>query len=419
MSMFITGNRFFINAMVLLSLCFLPSCNQKGQPEKKPVGLFFSESSNGLPDSGFWRHGLSLYDFNGDGLMDIFAPPPRMPPEGDNVPFLWQQKTDGSWVEKRLDVPADISYDYGGISVNDFNADGIPDLALAGHLCPLTLLMGTSEGEYSNAPKSLPSNNALTSRAVDSTDLNNDGRPDIVACSEANFKRAGYTPKGVWACMQSISRWTCNPIGSEDVVRDLFSDQVLIGDVNGDGNKDIAVSSLVSTQSEIIWLGDGKGSFTPFNQGLTRNAIYLNIALADINGDDRDDLVASITGFGKDGFLGLKVFLSGSEGFTEMSGGLPEKEYMVAVAAGDLDGDGNVEIIGATSKGGIMIYSQAGDVWKKQMVSGIPEDSRNIRIYSVYCMDVNNDGKKDIIYNHASVSFETGGIRVFLNQSGK
>lgn len=415
--MFTIRYRFFIKATVFLLLCFLPACNQNGQPEKKPVGLLFHESSNGLPSSGLWRNGLSLYDLDGDGLMDVFAPPARKAQEADNIPFAWRQKTDGSWIEMRLDVPTGVPYGYGDISVNDFNVDGIPDLALAMHMCPLTLLLGTPDGKYKTAPQSLPSRGALTSRAVASTDLNNDGRPDIIACSEADFGRKGYVSSGVWACIQSISGWSCAPIGREDVVRGLFSDQVLTGDVNGDGNQDIALASLVASRNEIIWIGDGKGGFESFNQGLPQEKIYLNIALADINRDGRDDLIASISGLNSDAPIGPRVFLSEPEGFTEMSRGLPEKEHLTAVAAGDLDGDGDIEIIGATGKGGITIYSQEGNLWKKQVVSGLPADSGQVRIYSIYCMDVNNDGKKDIIFNHSSEVCETGGIRVFLNQS--
>ncbi len=415
MPMPIVNCRFFIKTAAFILLCFLPCCNQTIPPEKK-AEVLFRESSTGLPTSGMWRNGLALYDANGDGLLDIFAPPARKAKEPDHRPFLWEQKTDGSWAEMPLDVPADVSYDYGDISVNDLNGDGIPDLVLGMHMNPLTVLLGTKNRGYTNAPKGLPSKTSLTSRSVCTADLNDDGRPDIIACAEADFGRKGYTPEGVWACLQSIAGWSCGPIGRENEVKGLFSDQILIGDINGDGNKDIAVASLVGSRNEIIWLGDGKGSFEPFSKGLPQGKLYYNVALADVNSDGRDDLIASISGYGKDALFGPRVFLSGSEGFTEMSKGLPEKEYVVAVAAGDLDGDNDIEIICATVQGAITVYSQEGDLWKKQMVSGLP-DASQIRIYSIYCVDVNNDGKKDIVFNHASEKFDTGGIQVFLNKS--
>lgn len=132
----------------------------------------------------------------------------------------------------------------------------------------------------------------------------------------------------------------------------LIADKVVTGDVNGDGNVDIGVGSLNHERTEIVWLGDGKGGFTPFNKGLIQKVHYPSVDFADLNGDGRDDLIASVTGFGREGIRAIKAFLSEKQGFSEMSDGLPDQTVFFAVKACDLDGDGSMEIVGGTAAGG-------------------------------------------------------------------
>jgi hypothetical protein len=401
------------------ALSFACDRGEQGVKEKKGGdALAFVESSNGLPSGGLWRHGIAFCDINGDGHIDILALPPRKAADRYVKPFVWYGRDDGTWSESGLDAPSDIDYDYGSIAVSDFNGDGIPDIALAMHCLGLRVLFGTKEGRYVDGSKGLPSRKDLTSRALISADLNNDGIADIAALSEAQFLKSSEVPKGVWACYRSGESWTCGPIGKEEEVRGLFGDQLAMGDVNGDGNKDIAAASLVVRRNLIVWLGDGKGGFRPFNKGLPQGKVYFGVSLADINKDGMDDLVASISGFGEKAFFGLKAFLSGQDGFEEMSDGLPSKEWFTAVNACDLDGDGTIEIIGGNSGGGIKVFSQKGGTWQERDVSGLPKTGLR-RIYNIYCEDLNKDGQKDIAFNYAWEDDNSGGIRVYLNATKK
>ena len=388
-----------------------------GQEKEKKRPLSFRDSSKGLPSSGLWREGIAFSDMNGDGQIDIVAPPPRKAAEKYAGPVAWYGNGMGEWAEARLEVPSSIGYGYGSVAVSDFDGDGIPDIALAMHMVRLRAIRGVGQGKYVDFSGGMPPAQKMLSRAVVSADFNNDGISDIAALSEAQFVQGNPLPKGVWTCYRAGERWKCDPAGKKDDGLFLFGDQLFTGDVNGDGNKDIAVASLAAQNNEIVWLGDGKGGFVPFYGGLPQKKIYYAVALGDIDQDGKDDLIASISGFGEDGFLGLKAFLSRPDTFEEISEGLPVGVLFTALATGDLDGDGTLEVIGGTAEGGLRVFSRKGNVWKEVDVSGLPEKGLK-KIYHVYCMDMNKDGLEDIAINYAGQE-SSGGIRVFYNTTDK
>ena len=405
-----------LNPLLIIILAIFVGCaSNDDKPQDKRTDEFaFVDSSNGLPLSSQWRHGITFYDINEDGHIDILAPPPRQPSKGYEKPVVWYGNSGNEWKESRLDVPpSEVAYGYGGITVSDFDCDGIPDIALAMHAKGLKVLKGKGHGRYTDFSDGLPSYKEFMSRALVHGDFNNDGISDIAAVSEARFKEYFPKPSGAWICYSHDNTWRCSPIGDEKEVLGLFADQLVTGDVNGDGNKDIAIASLVHGNNLIVWVGDGEGGFKPFSKGLPRELLYPSVAFGDINGDGRDDLVVSAAGSGVEGFRGLKVFLSTPNTFKEMSEGLPSKESFTSVRVCDLDADGSVELIGATRQG-VKIFSQQGSGWLKASVSGLPEKGL-LRIYNIYCIDLNGDGRKDIVVNYARQQDNLGGIRVFLN----
>jgi len=340
---------------------------------EKVVTLAFAEASQGLPSSGQWRHGLDFYDLNGDGYMDILAPPPRHGGQEYEGPVVWYGNAKGEWEKALPHVPLSTTYAYGGIRASDFDQNGIPDVALAMHATGLRVLKGIGKGTYESFSEGLPPFRDFASRALVCADFNGDGVSDIAAVSEGSFGQDFPEPSGIWVCCQKEGKWQCSPAADNpEIGTRLFADQIVAGDVNGDGKTDLAIASLVKMKNLIVWLNEGKGRFVPFNKGLSQEKIYSSVFLVDLNKDKRDDLVAVISGFGRKGFKGLKAFLSKADGFEDMSDGLPVDEGYKAVTAGDLNGDGKAEIIGGTTAGGVKVFKQKDDGWKEVKTTGCP-----------------------------------------------
>jgi hypothetical protein len=415
----VTKRNQFIRFAFVFAVCLaIWACSneEKTSEIEAPVQTqSFRDASQGLPETGHWRQNIAFYDLNGDGFLDILSPPPRKPDPGEDKPAIWYGTANSLWKKGKLNVPEEIPYAYGSIAVADFNEDQIPDLALAMHVLQARMLLGTSNGKYADFSKGLPTETEFSSRACTVSDLNNDGKPDLLMVSEAQFRREDYIVKGVMACYLDKKAWRCEEIQKDRVGAGVFADQIVTGDINGDGNVDIAVGLRATEKNRVVWLGNGKGGFTAFNKGLPKDKAYYSVAVGDINKDGKEDLVASISGFGRDALYGPRIFLSGSDGFTEASRGLPEKENVRSLALGDLDGDGSLDIICGTGEGGVKVYTQKDDGgWKEMSVSGFPTAGLE-RIYGIYCVDINQDGHADVVLNCApNQGGEKGGIRVFL-----
>jgi hypothetical protein len=411
-----------VSLAAIIILIISSGCNSSNGKADKKGGmdkLAFVEASQGLPSSGLWRQSIDFHDLNDDGYMDILAPPPRHGGERYKGPVVWYGNGKGQWKESLLDVPPNTTYDYGAVKVFDFDGNGAPGIALAMHATGLKVLKGTGKGKYEDFSEGLTPFKNFASRALVCADFNGDGISDIAAVSEGKFGKAFPNPSGIRICYRGDKEWKCAPAAHEkSESSELFADQIAVGDVNGDGKTDLAIASLVKMKNLIVWLNEGNGRFVPFNKGLSQEKIYSSVAFEDLNGDGRDDLVASISGFGRKGFMGVKAFLSKADGFEDMSDGLPVDEGYTAVTAGDLNGDGKAEIIGGTTAGGVKIFEQKENHWEVMETTGLPvKGMRNI--YGIYCQDLNDDGYQDIVFNYASGDEDLGGIKVFLNRNQK
>lgn len=167
--------------------------------------------------------------------------------------------------------------------------------------------------------------------------------------------------------------------------------QVAVADFNNDGNPDIAVitgSVNGFTSQVIILLGSSSGSFAP-PISTTSGVSGLTIKTADVNGDGKQDVLiggngsaAVLYGKGNGTFQPPVLLSSGSYA-------------LVDVAAGDLNGDGRIDLVCAiANNAGIAVFLQNAD---GSFSAGqvLVTDSSNGAAVAV--ADFDQDGKLDAL----------------------
>ncbi len=166
----------------------------------------------------------------------------------------------------------------------DFNQDGKLDL-ITSHG---TLLLGNGDGTFRKGTALLVSTPSLNSIAV--ADFNHDGKPDVLLASTQTTELYVFLGNG-----DGTFRPTPTNIG-------VFLSNFAVADVNGDGIPDV-VGTIGSNggASTTVWvfLGKGDGTFTVPGRSFSAATIPIGLLLlGDFNGDGSVDVALTGPGSG-------------------------------------------------------------------------------------------------------------------------
>lgn len=298
------------------------------------------------------------------------------------------------------------------LASGDLNADGFPDAVMThqmpgeGYPAMISVLLNEGDGMLEAAPSIILAVDAAP-RSVQLGRLNGDAFADLVYADESTdliFVMQGdgagnFTPLGV---------------GSYEVGNEPSS--VIIGDLDGDLDNDLAVLARVSNDVT-VWKNNGNGTFTPggtypagnvpdsagCSDAVTRMGPVM--AAADVNGVGGIDLVVpSMSGFSVlrnnngTGVFNLPLQLVA----------LPFSSTSWTVSVGNLDGNNQVDVVSAlpgcvgavyvsrNNNGTFSFHDRYEVNYYDQFSPG-----GNHELVRVAIGDLDNDGHKDLVVGHA------------------
>jgi hypothetical protein len=230
--------------------------------------------------------------------------------------------------------------------------------------------------------------------AVAVADLNGDGKPDLVVANMCDNNRdsacAYGTRPGIVAVILGNGDGTFQPAvtyrsGGNRAL------SVAIADLNGDGKPDLVVlndltppvpcASLCSNVS--VLLGRGDGTFQPAVTYSSGNQIGYNVVIADLNGDGKPDLVVSGSR--------VSMLLGRGDGTFQPAATFGPDTRTAAVA--DVNHDGIPDIVAACDFSVCVLLGNGDGTFQP----AVTYDSGGTQPESIAVADLNGDGNPDVV----------------------
>ena len=268
---------------------------------------------------------------------------------------------------------------------DDFNGDGIPDLAVTTvGSSTVSISLGNSSGKFS----------AITTLQLDAPsgsialgDFNRDGNVDLAVVIPSSETIAIFFGNGDGTFTASTTTVYTPPQPGGIVVADL----------NGDGLQDLAVLSTNSSSVTVL-LGHGDGSFTPATLSPSTGTSPFSVVAGDFNGDSVADL--AITNYSYSGSTGtVTILLGNGDGSFTAAPTLSTTTLPYSIVLGDFNNDGRQDLaVGANGGAAVNVFLGNGD----GTFTAAPNALTTSYAMSLAVADVNGDGKLDLIVADAN-----------------
>jgi surface-anchored protein len=282
-----------------------------------------------LPGSIGARNDLVAIDFDGDGDVDLLN---LQANATDTADILSLYRNDGTANFTRVELITSLPRFSSQVEAADLNGDGRLDVVYGRGNTGVAYAMQQANGTL-GSEVILPV--TLTTASAQVTDLDADGDHDIVVGNRTGanngaitvFKNSG---SGVFTAAQTIS--TGN-----------FPSVLKLTDMNGDGRMDIVSTQLVANTRAGYFPQLADGTFGPRVNVMTAITQLNSIEVADINEDGVPDIVAGVIMNG----IFVSAWSAGLGGGAYANPILldPNQSNSTGMRVADLDGDSHPDII--------------------------------------------------------------------------
>ena len=233
-------------------------------------------------------------------------------------------------------------------------------------------------------------------------DFNRDGRPDLAIANAVSNNVS------IFLNTTALGSSTVAFAAASNFAAGTGPSAVAIGDFNGDGFQDLAITDQVSTNSLTVLIGNGGGSFSPASYSPTGGAILpFGVAVGDFDGDGFADI--AIASFGNDKLI---VLLGSGTGFSPMTGSpFTTGHQPFGLAVGDFNGDGHLDIaVSNYGSANVSVFLGGGGTMTAAAGNPFPAGTNPQFLITG---DFNLDGEPDL----AIPNFGTSNVTLLLNTS--
>jgi hypothetical protein len=253
-------------------------------------------------------------------------------------------------------------------------------------------------------------------------DFNGDGKMDLAVVSTCGsstqcFPQAAPQGPGSVTILLGNGDGTFS-VSSAQLTTGNIPYAIATADLNGDGILDLVVANS-SSNTLSIFMGNGDGTFTPTTASPATGNGPTALVVSDFNNDGFLDIAVTN---GTDNTVSIllnqncpSVTAAACTFTTATSGAVSVGGDPVAIAVGDLNADGFLDLVVANSAGNnvsVLLGNGTGAFAVVQTAQGAPNFSTGNAPDGVVLGDFNQDGRLDIITSNQSGSYSVMGQAV-------